>query len=139
VNFWQSEVSALRKAVDPAHLLDGPVVLVGSMNLAQCVSNCSIRRKLERPSLSKLSDATCLFACSANCSQRGQAFAAACVIASVNGNWDIVLKLLAEGNMDIEQQFNGRTALMIAAEHAEALPVFKALIRLGAACGFVGL
>jgi hypothetical protein len=97
------------------------------------------RKRVEKPSLTHLSDANQLFSTSTDCVQRGQAFAAACVIASIGSNWGRVLKLLAEGNTDLEQPYNGRTALMIAAEHAEALPVLAALIRLGASCSFVGL
>ena len=96
-------------------------------------------KRVERPSLSRLSGVDRQLSLPADRGRRGQAIAAACVIAGVSGKWDTVLALLAAGNVDLEQEYNGRTALMVAAEHAQALPVLRALIRLGATCGFVGL
>ena len=93
----------------------------------------------ERPPLSRASDVALLLSSSADCAERGKALAAACVIASLCGAWNRVISVISDGNMDLEQCYNGRTALMIAAEHPAALPVLKLLISRGASCCFVGL
>jgi hypothetical protein len=88
--------------------------------------------KILPPSQSSLSSST-------DYAERGQALAAACVMSSISGDWKSVLHFILEGNMDVEQMYNGRTAIMIAAEHPAALPVLDLLIRRGASCSFVGL
>ncbi len=93
----------------------------------------------ERPPLSRASDVALLLSSSADCAERGKALAAACVIASLCGAWNRVISVISDGNMDLEQCYNGRTALMIAAEHPAALPVLQLLISRGASCCFVGL
>ena len=88
--------------------------------------------KILPPSQSSLSSST-------DYAERGQALVAACVMSSISGEWKNVVRFILEGNMDLEQMQNGRTAAMIAAEHPAALPVLDLLIKRGASCSFVGL
>jgi hypothetical protein len=88
--------------------------------------------KILPPSQSSLSSST-------DYAERGQALVAACVMSSISGEWKNVVSFILEGNMDLEQMQNGRTAAMIAAEHPAALPVLDLLIKRGASCSFVGL
>jgi hypothetical protein len=95
--------------------------------------------RVENPEECRSHDTSSLFLCSANSAERGQAIAAACFAASLRGGWDQVMRLIAGGNVNLEQTYRGRTALMIAAEHPAALPVLKLLIGSSADCCFVGL
>jgi hypothetical protein len=95
--------------------------------------------RVETPEDYRSSDTSGLFLSSANSAERGQAIAAACFASSLRGGWDQVLRLIAGGNVDLEQTYRGRTALMIAAEHPAALPVLKLLVGSSADCCFVGL
>ena len=104
-----------------------------------CVQGAFACKRQERPvSESRLSDLTHRSVSSFDFTERGQAIAAACVVASICGSWDRVLSFVSEGNADLEQLYQGRTALMIAAEHSDALPVLDLLISRGASCTFVG-
>ena len=95
--------------------------------------------RVETPEEYRSSDPSGLFLSSTNSAERGQLIAAACFAASLRGGWDQVLRLIAGGNVDLEQTYRGRTALMIAAEHPAALPVLKLLVGSSADCCFVGL
>jgi hypothetical protein len=96
-------------------------------------------KRVDGPPLSRSSDVVRCLSFSADCAERGRALAAACFFASMCGQWHRVTALVAEGSMDLEQTYNGRTALMIAAEQPAAMPVLQLLVRRGACCSFVGL
>ena len=102
-------------------------------------SESAPHKRMEGPPLSRSFDVVRCLSSSSDCAERGQALAAACVIASLCGEWNRVIALLVGDNIDLEQAYKGRSALMIAAEQPAALPVLRLLIRRGACCSFVGL
>jgi hypothetical protein len=124
----------------------GPVLVSSCMDIAQsdeqdalsCVEGAVAGNRLEYSSESQLSDLSQRCSCSSDSVERGQAIAAACVVASICGSWDRVFGFVLEGSADLEQPYRGRTALMVAAEHSDAMHVLDLLIRRGASCNFVG-